>query len=70
MKTHIATLLIAASLLAGCSDNTSTQSVGGNDQAPQVDADPTPDTGTGGPTQTVSPDSTINSAPGQPDSAD
>jgi hypothetical protein len=31
--------------------------------APEVDADPTPDTGRGGQQQTTSPDATTNSAP-------
>ena len=29
-----------------------------------VDADPTPQTGTGGPSETASPDATVNGAPG------
>lgn len=33
-------------------------------RTPEVDTDPTPDTGTGGETQTTSPDGTINGAPG------
>jgi len=34
------------------------------DPTAQVDTDPTPDTGTGGPSQSANPDSTTNGAPG------
>ena len=71
MRIHLPILAAAAALaLAGCSDggrdNQTTSSVEKVDRAPQVDTDPTPDTGTGGASQTVSPDSTVNGAPDQP----
>ena len=61
-------LLFAVGILANCSDNSSPDaSQDANSQpenrAPQVDADPTPDTGTGGESQSTSPDGTVNSAP-------
>ncbi len=65
MRIHIA-LFIIATAMAGCSnDDTSTSSVRQDDAAPQVEADPTPDTGTGGDTQ-ATPDGTANGAPDQP----
>ncbi len=63
MRIHIALFVIAAAM-AGCSnDDTSTSSV--RDAAPQIEADPTPDTGTGGDMQQATPDGTVNGAPGQ-----
>ena len=55
-----------ALLLAACSDTdtNTTSSVEQRDTAPQIDADPTPDTGTGGESQ-ATPDGTTNGAPGQ-----
>lgn len=54
--------------VSACNDNTSPQSRQDasslpEPQTPEVDAEPTPDTGTGGESQRTSPDSTINSAP-------
>jgi hypothetical protein len=61
-------LLCAAALSAGCSDNPSPDaSEAANtlpeNRTPQIDADPTPDTGTGGESQTRAPDGTVNGAP-------
>jgi hypothetical protein len=51
--------------LAACSDSepnaTSSTQV---DPNPQLDADPTPDSGTGGETEAATPDATVNGAPG------
>lgn len=57
-----------ALMLAACSDTdtNTTSSVEHRDTAPQIDADPTPQTGTGGASQTNSLDGTVNGAPGQP----
>ena len=72
------TLLMAMPLLlvfAGCNDRNTTNEQA-NKPASQTapiqnaptDTDPTPQTGTGGESQTTSPDSTVNSAPqGQSD---
>jgi hypothetical protein len=62
-----AALLLAVGSFAGCSDNSSPEAQPEansqpENQTPQVDADPTPDTGTGGNSQTKSPDGTVNSA--------
>lgn len=66
MRISIALVVIAAAI-AGCSnDDTSTSSVKQNDPAPQVETDPTPDTGTGGDMQSVTPGGTVNRAPSQP----
>ena len=64
MRKH---LVIAAAILAvltGC--NQPDPDAPGSDaaQKPPVDTDPTPNTGTGGASQTTSPDGTTNGAPG------
>ena len=52
-------------LLAGCdSTDSNTTSSTETDPNPRIDVDPTPETGTGGPSQAVSPDSNTNGAPG------
>lgn len=50
-------LLVAAALLAACSDTSdkNTQRATEPDSAPKVDRDPNPDTGTGGEVQTPKP---------------
>ena len=57
--------VIAMLLVVGCSeqDPIATPSAE-TDPSPQVDTDPTPETGTGGPSQSTSPDTTTNGAPG------
>lgn len=52
--------------LAGCNNESNvdkTTATSTVNKAPQVDADPTPDTGTGGSQQNATPDGTINGAP-------
>lgn len=67
MKIRLAMLAVTAALLAGCgNDDASTSSIERTDTAPQIDADPTPQTGTGGPSETTAPAGTVNGAPGQP----
>lgn len=62
-------LLFAVALgVSACNDNTSPDSRQDasslpEPQTPEVDAEPTPDTGTGGESEMVSPDKTLNSAP-------
>ncbi len=61
--------LLLALGASGCNDNSAPEARPDanslpEQQTPEVDAEPTPDTGTGGETQTTSPDSTVNGAPG------
>jgi hypothetical protein len=63
MKSVIPAIVLLA-MLAACGEPDSTAP--GSEEpvpAPEVDADPTPQTGRGGPSQTTSPDATTNSAP-------
>ena len=56
--------IVLLAMLAACGEPDSTAP--GSEEpvpAPEVDADPTPQTGRGGPSQTTSPDATTNSAP-------
>ena len=69
MRAQLVLATIAINLiLTGCSDNStpdaspSANSLPEN-QTPEIDADPTPDTGTGGDSQVTSPDTTTNGAP-------
>jgi hypothetical protein len=55
-------------LSSGCTDNSSpdasqTTNTLPENRTPQIDADPTPDTGTGGESQTKAPEGTVNGAP-------
>jgi hypothetical protein len=61
-------LFCAVGLPASCSDNSSpdasqTTNTLPENRTPQVDTDPTPDTGTGGESQTKAPEGTVNGAP-------
>jgi hypothetical protein len=61
-------MLALALAVSACNDNTSPESRQDasslpEPQTPEVDAEPTPDTGTGGESQMTSPDKTLNSAP-------
>ena len=56
----------AALLLAACGDATEQPVATGADPAPEVEADPTPQTGTGGSVPTATPDGAPQSAPTQP----
>ena len=62
-------LLFAAGILAGCSDtsdettSSTSTAVPSVNTAPQIDADPTPQTSSGGDQMTASPDGTTNGAP-------
>jgi hypothetical protein len=65
---RVTTLICFVGLSAGCSDNSSpdaseTTNTLPENRTPEIDADPTPDTGTGGKSQTTSPDGTVNGAP-------
>lgn len=56
--------LFAGALLVGCSQSEEDiQRTKQPDPAPQIDADPTPQTGTGGESQTNNPDGTVNGVP-------
>ena len=62
-------VIVAALFGSACNDRSSPDSREDasslpEQRTPEVDTDPTPDTSTGGETQTTSPDGTINSAPG------
>ena len=62
---QLAPLALCALALIGCSDTDS--NAPGSDAAIQnvpTEKDPTPETGTGGASQTTSPDTTTNGAPG------
>ena len=60
-------LLLSSAILlalAGC-DQSDPNAQGTSQPVPaEVDQDPTPQTGTGGPSETAAPDATVNSAPG------
>lgn len=65
-RTFMLAALLAAGLLAGCSDSQDeTTSSTVPDPAPRVDTDPTPPSGTGGETQAIAPDGTSNGVPTQ-----
>jgi len=51
-------------LVAACTQDPVTAPFTETDPNSPVDTDPTPQTGTGGPTQSADPDSTTNGAPG------
>lgn len=59
-------LLLALPILivAACSDDPVQKPTTEPDPTPQVDTDPTPQTGTGGESESTSPDGTTNGAPG------
>ena len=70
MRAQFIFVLAAAMMLvvAGCSDNSSPNSSQDanslpENRTPEIDADPTPDTGSGGDSQAKSPDTTTNGAP-------
>jgi hypothetical protein len=66
MKRQTLAILSVVAMLAACSDADQNPTSSSVEKAPQVDTDPTPDTGTGGESQSVSPDGTVNGAPPPP----
>ncbi|MFI0844447.1 hypothetical protein [Mesorhizobium sp. IMUNJ 23232] len=65
MKTAFA-MVLSLLVMAGCdaSDDAKTvETAPPADTAATIDADPTPDTGTGGTQQTATPEGTVNGAP-------
>ena len=67
-KMKASSLLLSSVILlalAGC-DRSEPEAQGTTEPVPPeaVDQDPTPQTGTGGPSETAAPDATVNGAPG------
>jgi hypothetical protein len=68
MRKMVIGVLALGAVLAGCNDNSTPQSSDNanslsENRKTETDADPTPQTSTGGETETVSPDGTVNGAP-------